>query len=435
MGRTIITLIFFSIWSIADLCSMRILFDRFLILGKERRHRYRYIWLLYYFAVTYIYCMAKLYSVPILAAIFFFLFYFRAVPLLWSGYGVGTKIPAIFFFYEEAEAVISSTFTLIMVFIAGIKVYDHRWIDDIVAAVTAVIFAVLLSVVASLRENRLFSIGLGNLSTWKYIFLAAAVFFTGNLESSVWYADEGSGRRLFSILVMILVLILTGMVIFINRNNYTLENVIGIMNRQMKNLTEYYHELNLKDDGIRHFRHDMKNHLLAIRSMLDNEDISGAEKYIDSLDSRFHISERRFHTGNVLVDALLETKSEGLSQKNVTITFDGIIPGEGIDDVDMVILVSNMVDNAIEACEDIRVPARITIESRFRKGMWAFTVKNPTSVPVRISGNYISTTKADPELHGIGIGNMQRVVKKYDGTIILSAKEGVFEAVAGLEIG
>lgn len=130
MMQTVITIIAFSVWNVMDFFSTRIIFDSFYALGESKRRNYRYFWLIYSFAVTYIYCLTKLYRPGIICNIFFFLFYLRMVPLVWSAYGPVIKVPAIILFYEEMEAVVSNAITLAFTEMTGNSAGMMSWLDD-----------------------------------------------------------------------------------------------------------------------------------------------------------------------------------------------------------------------------------------------------------------------------------------------------------------
>lgn len=121
---------------------------------------------------------------------------------------------------------------------------------------------------------------------------------------------------------------------------------------------------------------------------------------------------KKYDTGNFIIDALLSAKATVGEKAGTELRCDGFIPSKGIENVDMVILLSNIVDNAVEACEKISGQKTIAIESVLQKQMWILSVKNPVKTDVKIQKNGIETTKKEKELHGYGIQNIQRVVKK-----------------------
>ena len=131
-----------------------------------------------------------------------------------------------------------------------------------------------------LRKKQIVDIGLANLSVWKYFLLIMAIFCAGNLETASWYSKYDIRSRIYSVLVMLMVLIMTTLILFINRKNYSMGNVIDILNRQMKDMTGYYQELSDKEKELRKIRHDTRNHLSAISALIESGE---KEKAIASL--------------------------------------------------------------------------------------------------------------------------------------------------------
>lgn len=426
--RIIWILIFFTIWGIADYFSFYFIFDRIINLQKRPDYHFNYFWAVVYFAINYAYCLTKFLGMMAVANILYFLFYFKAVPLLWHRYGIKGRIPAIVFFFEEEEAVISSTLAIIAVYACGAPVADHLWINDCLTAVTAVIFSLGLGVIIYFRKAHISDIGFADLPLWKYIILIAAVYFSGSLESSIWYGNGNIKSRICSIAALLLVLIMTGMVIFVNSRNYTMEGLLSVLDSQVSQLAAQYRRQNSSDIEMRKLSHDVRNHLTAIRAMLEKNDYDGLKKYIDSLEPVQSESMVTFNTGNPMADAVLSSKASAADRAEAVIVFDGVVPDRNIADSDLVILLSNLVDNAIEACEKITGSKQIRISSTFQNGMWVFRISNPVEHLVTIVNNRIATTKSDREIHGIGISNVERIAEKYDGCLFLSCDEQTFTA-------
>ena len=81
----------------------------------------------------------------------------------------------------------------------------------------------------------------------------------------------------------------------------------------------------------------------------------------------------------------------------------------------MVILLSNLLDNAIEACEKLDCNKVIRLKLVKEKQQMVLSVQNPVAVPVEIKNNDIQTGKGDKKNHGIGLKNIQMVLDKYGG--------------------
>lgn len=59
-------------------------------------------------------------------------------------------------------------------------------------------------------------------------------------------------------------------------------------------------------------------------------------------------------------------------------------------------------------------------------GQLILSVRNPVSSPVLIRNNTVVTSKKDPVSHGIGLSNVDTVVRKYHGTSVLKCEDGWF---------
>lgn len=96
---------------------------------------------------------------------------------------------------------------------------------------------------------------------------------------------------------------------------------------------------------------------------------------------------------------------------------------------DLVTLLTNPLDNAIEACEKI-INKTIQFKMVIEDDQLVLSVRNPVSSPVLIKSNTIVTSKKDSVYHGIGLSNVDAVVRKYHGTSVLKCEDGWFTFAA-----
>lgn len=95
------------------------------------------------------------------------------------------------------------------------------------------------------------------------------------------------------------------------------------------------------------------------------------------------------------------------------------------DAVDMVVLLSNLIDNAIEACQKYQGERIIQITALSDKA-FLFSIRN-TTLPVKIFNNTIATTKSTPEMHGFGLSNIKYILDKYNGDYTMFYENGWFQ--------
>lgn len=197
-------------------------------------------------------------------------------------------------------------------------------------------------------------------------------------------------------------------------------------------------KINVETD-IRHLHHDMKNHLLAIRSLADSNaglilSSSGSDNdttsvrintYVDELLGKLALYEVQVDTGNDLLNGLISMKiSDAISKK---ITFQIVADFRKlsfISDIDLCTIFGNVLDNAIEACEKIADSEKryITLKDEIVAGQIILFFINSYEGEIAFE-NCLPITKKDPHLHGIGLTNLKNVLKKYDGSLHIDLDE------------
>lgn len=196
--------------------------------------------------------------------------------------------------------------------------------------------------------------------------------------------------------------------------------VSAVLTDQIENQVEYYKKINQLHSEFRSFRHDLKNHIICLRSLIEENETEKAVEYINDIEYMSSFEKKEFDTGNIIVDSLLSSKNARAKEAGASIVFSGFAPTMGIKDADCCIIFSNAIDNAVEACSKDKSgqPKEISIVSDFRQGYYFLKISNPIfeSVTFKDHDRFV-TSKADKELHGFGISNIVNTVHKYDGTV------------------
>lgn len=158
-----------------------------------------------------------------------------------------------------------------------------------------------------------------------------------------------------------------------------------------------------------------------------------AKCYLEKMTGMMPASEFMFNTGNYIADAILSEGHEAASADGITIDFSGSIPPT-IDSTDLCILLSNSLNNAIEACQPISGSRTITICAAFQQGIFVLIMKNPTLHKGQAKDIFPQTTKSDKSSHGFGLENIRKVVCRYDGIVHTSIDNGWFTIDVSLKI-
>ena len=290
-------------------------------------------------------------------------------------------------------------------------------------------FIILLSYILmkKSKRNRL-SFYLLSLSNAEYILISIFLFLVYLVEIGVFNSDI---FPIVKVVMVVIVLMLASLIVFvfvIKEKNVSTGNMLIVLEEQMQSITGYYDELKNKDEEIRRFRHDIKNLLYVLDKMLAGNKTQEAREYIIKMAGTFQAATAQYNTGCYIADAILASKQKTAEEISTEIKINGPIPARDIKDVDMVILLSNLLDNAIEACAKIEGEKEIILESYIKKGKWMLKISNPVAQKPLIVNNRILTTKDNKRIHGIGILNIQRVVEKYSGNVLFLSDEKQFEA-------
>lgn len=180
------------------------------------------------------------------------------------------------------------------------------------------------------------------------------------------------------------------------------------------------------EDSVRRIRHDLKNHLTVIRSMVSDGNNEGAEHYIDRILDQTASSSVHFRTGNRLLDTLLEEKLGNVRDNSIQLSvIVDFRQGDFIDDFDLCVIMGNALDNAIEACMKVEDAAGrfIDITGGARSNQLIVVFSNSCNTEFRKAGVKFLTTKADIDNHGFGIDNIINSVEKYGGSVIIDSSE------------
>ncbi|MGN1203357.1 MAG: sensor histidine kinase [Eubacterium sp.] len=234
---------------------------------------------------------------------------------------------------------------------------------------------------------------------------------------------------LIAVLTIILIVVILSLLINVaSKNYYTALN--SLLEKQVAAQINHYEKLEKLNRDIRTFRHDYINHLSSINTLIEEGCYPDAQRYIERLTEATHRHEAVFITGNRLADAILTDKSDSCKDF-ADIDFEGCVTDK-IENSDICIILANALDNAVEACRKCSGRSKISIAAQVRQGYWTMTMRNPTIG--EDSEGPMKTSKEDEQNHGFGLLSIEQAVKRYDGTMRVGIKDGMFEMSVVMKI-
>ena len=174
---------------------------------------------------------------------------------------------------------------------------------------------------------------------------------------------------------------------------------------------------------MRGWKHDYHNHIQVLKAHLSLGEGDKIASYLNGLESDLQEVDAIFRTGNVMIDAILTAKLSLARAKKIEVDSTAIVPPTlPIAPVDMCIMVGNLLDNAIEACDNMAEVAFIRIYLGIYKEMFYISVQNADSGERKKRGT------------GQGLSRIDKIAHKYGGNVNRQREQGVYSTEVMLPI-
>lgn len=175
---------------------------------------------------------------------------------------------------------------------------------------------------------------------------------------------------------------------------------------------------------MRGWRHDYHNHIQALLALVGDDERT--RDYLWKLNKDLTEVDTVVKTGNVTVDAILNSKLTLIKSKDIPVDAVAKVPDDlKISEIDLCAIIGNLLDNAIEAVLPLPAQERfIRIYIGMMKAQLYISVTNSTAAePRKIGGKYVSTKG---EGRGVGLMRVDSIAKRNGGTVNRQNESGVF---------
>ncbi len=173
--------------------------------------------------------------------------------------------------------------------------------------------------------------------------------------------------------------------------------------------------------------HEFKNHMASIQGLLEGNNVKSALDYIEDIANRTRSKDTLTKTGNTIIDIIVSQKYQEARQNNITfVMILDRLDEFSMSEADTTILLSNLLNNAIEGCIEIEKLEDRIIKIKFikKENTYFLRIANKTKAPIDIINQIAITTKSNKEIHGIGMRNIKEIIEKYNA-------EGMCEFIDG----
>jgi sensor histidine kinase YesM len=252
--------------------------------------------------------------------------------------------------------------------------------------------------------------------------------------------DPGNERILTYIYVSCFGMVFINVLVFVLfgrlQKQLELRRERNMLSSQLELQTQSINRLETLYNRTRAFRHDIKNHILTMNVLAEKGDYDALKNYLRDMSGVIDESDYVRISGISAVDAILNEKMYEAQAQDITTAFDVVnLDKNGIEPLDLCIILSNALDNAIEANLAIekKEDRYIRLKVHGNETFSVISVSNPVKqAPKKNASGLFDTTKADAESHGFGLKSIESAAAKYRGEMLAKTEDGVFTLVVRL---
>lgn len=208
----------------------------------------------------------------------------------------------------------------------------------------------------------------------------------------------------------------------------TNENRIRSINEERANNKLYlYKELEKKDQAKRKIMHDYTNTMLCVNGLLKENKINECQNYLERISAKYKEVNSIVITGKSIIDILIDNKYELATSKGIVMVLKLCnLKDVPISDDDLIVILSNLLDNAITAVDELTNSEKIIYVTIKNEDKFIISIINPIERETKVVDNLIKTTKKKSSEHGIGLKNIKDCVNRYNGRIEIDTKKNKF---------
>ena len=204
-----------------------------------------------------------------------------------------------------------------------------------------------------------------------------------------------------------------------------------MQNESKQNQLQAFHDMQSLYERQGQKLHDYKKQLSTLQELMKSGDIDTAIELTEQLTKSIAVEASEINVGHPVINAVLNQQYRVAKGKNIGMTFSvSELKDVRLADDDIVVLLGNLLENAIHECEKITAEGKVaSISVRFveASGKIILNVRNPVREKVEIVDNKVITHSH--EGHGIGLSNVEAVSEKNGGTFAISCDDNEFVAV------
>lgn len=260
------------------------------------------------------------------------------------------------------------------------------------------------------------------------IFTICAVMLMTSSVIKSYHSDIIAIYYIIAIGLIVLNLVVFHLISEILENSRNMKEAEALRQQFIGQL-ELYNSMRENYNIQRQRTHEYKNQIVCMDMLMKKKDYSKLEDYIGNISDGLDAQLDMVDTNNDVVNAIFNAKYYEAIKNDVLVVLKiNDLSDIKISDNDIVTILSNLLDNAIEAAKQCDIGKRIVkIKMLYEDAVLSIAVSNSYKAePVLTEDGYIRTTKKDREEHGWGMRNVVTTLEKYNAEYIIDYKNGEF---------
>lgn len=198
--------------------------------------------------------------------------------------------------------------------------------------------------------------------------------------------------------------------------NFRLNTKLSLLEQEEHSLSQYVMEAKERYEKTKSFRHDIKNHITVLKNLIQEEKTEQAINYMGGMEEIIEELSFPYSTNNPIADILIENKLGVAKNIGIDISCSLTLPYPcSIRDIDFAVILSNALDNAVNACKNMEHDSEkyIHIAGKIQGDFILLEIEN-------------SFQKKGLPRKGTGILNIQTIAEKYHGAVNIKTQDNIF---------
>lgn len=289
---------------------------------------------------------------------------------------------------------------------------------------TKALFFFVCEIVIRIRKKQASS-----LTGFQWVIQLSCFFISFLISTLLWNISRGQAETSPYFLIIFLLIAALNILLYILMNKMQRDNATreeyNLLKANISSQEKLAVEIRERYSEVKTLKHDMKHYLTTAAGLISEDKPLEAKAYIERIvNEKINSSNVGVNTGSAVIDAVINNKITLCNSKGIKMKCAIDTQFESINDIDISILLSNLLDNAIIGCNLDNPYIELIISHK--KSLTFISVKNSITGSVLTNNPDLKTNKPNKKEHGYGIKSIKDIADKYEGSVDFREENGNF---------